>query len=127
MVPPRTRALPTRHFTNCSRREVPNEPEGVRGFRDLRRRQARQHIREIVLRVQATPPATDQDGINHGAAPSRLGVANEEPALAAHRRGANVILDQIVVNLKASVVQIPDQGRVLVEQVIHRLAQSALR
>ncbi len=95
-------------------------------LRDLRRGQAGQDVGEIFLRVQATPPATDQDRIDHRAAPSRLGVANEEPSLAAHRRRANVILDQIVIDLKASVLQLPDQGTVLVQKVIHGFGQRAL-
>ena len=94
---------------------------------DLRRRQAGQHVGEIFLRVQAAPPATDQDGIDHRAAPSRLGMADEEPSLATDRRRANVILDQIVVDLEASVGQIPDQGVVLVQKVIHGFAQRAFR
>ncbi len=92
---------------------------------DLGGRQAGQHIGEIFLRVQAAPPATDQDRINHRTAPSRLGMADEQPPLAAHRRGANVILDQIVVDLKAAVFEIPDQGVILVQKIIHRLAQRA--
>ena len=51
-------------------------------FSDFRGRQAGQHIGEIVWRVQAAAPATDQDGVDHRTAPSRLGMADEEPPLA---------------------------------------------
>ena len=61
-------------------------------LRDLCGRQPRQHLGEIFLRVQAAPPATDQDRIDHCAAPSGLGVADEEPSLATDRRRAEVIL-----------------------------------
>jgi len=77
---------------------------------DLRRRQAGQHVGQIVLRVQAAPPATDQDRIDHGAAPSGLGMANEQPSPAAHRRRPNVILHQVVVDLEAPVRQIIPSG-----------------
>ena len=49
---------------------------------DLGGRQASQHIGEIVLRVQAAPPATGQDGVDHRATPSGLGMADEQPPLA---------------------------------------------
>ena len=46
-------------------------------FGDFGRRQATEDIGEIVLRVDAAPPATEQDGVDHGAAPSRLRMTNE--------------------------------------------------
>jgi hypothetical protein len=73
-------------------------------------RQAGEDIAEIFPRVQAAPPATDQDRIDHGAAPSGLGMANEQPSPAAHRRRPNVILHQVVVDLEAPVRQIIPSG-----------------
>src|SRR5579883_3206616 len=83
MVPPGTRALPTPHSRTVCHARFPMGGEEFADLSDLCRRQAGQHIGEIFLRVQASPPATDQDGIDHRAAPSRLGVTNEEPSLAA--------------------------------------------
>ena len=54
-------------------------------------------------------------------------MANEEPSLATHRRRANIILHQVVVDLEASVGKIAVQGVILVEEVVYRFAQGALR
>ena len=71
---------------------------------DLRGWQAAQDVGEIFLRVQTPPPAAAQDRVNDRAAPSRIGMTDEEPALATYCRRANVVLDQVVVDLKASVL-----------------------
>src|SRR5579885_1349534 len=127
MVPPGTRALPTPHSRTVCHPRFPMGGEELADLSELCRRQAGQHIGEIFMRAQASPPATAQDVIYHRAAPSRLGVTNEEPSLAAHRRGANIVFHEVVVDLKASVLEISDQGVMLVQKIIHRLAQRALR
>ena len=55
--------------------------EQVLDLSDFQRGQARQDVGEIFLRVQAAPPATDQNGIDHRTTPSGIGVADEEPPL----------------------------------------------
>lgn len=70
---------------------------------DLDGREAGQHVGEIFMRVQTPPPAAAQDRVNYGTAPSAIGMAYKEPALSTHCRRANVVLDQIVVDFKASV------------------------
>ena len=69
---------------------------------DLDRWQAGQYVGEIFMRIQTPPSAAAQDGVNHRAAPSRIRMADEEPAPPTYRGRTNVVLDQIVVDLKAS-------------------------
>ncbi len=68
--------------------------EQVLDLSDFQRGQASQDVAEIFLRVEAASPATDQDGIDHRTAPPGLGVADEEPPFAAHRRGPDIVLHQ---------------------------------
>jgi len=59
-------------------------------------RQPPQHIGQVFLGIEAVPAAALNDRVNHGAAPTRLRMSDEEPAAPAHRRGPHVILDQIM-------------------------------
>jgi hypothetical protein len=56
------------------------------------------------MRVQTPPPAAAQDRVNYRTAPSGIGMTYEEPSLSTHCRRANVVLDQVVVDLKATVL-----------------------
>ena len=94
---------------------------------NLRGRQASEDIGEIFLGVQTSPSATDQDRIDHRAAPSRIRMTNEEPALAAYCCRPNVIFNQVVVDFKPPILKIAPQGVIFVEEIVHRLTQCALR
>ena len=54
-------------------------------------------------------------------------MADEQPPPAAHRGRADIVLHQVVVDLEASVGKIALQGVILVEEVVYRFAQGALR
>jgi len=101
--------------------------EQLLDLRNLRGGQPGEDVAAIFLWVQPSPPAADQDRINHRAAPSGLRMTDEQPPPAAHRCGPDIILHQVVVDLEASVREIPEQGVVLVEEVVHSFAQGALR
>jgi hypothetical protein len=85
--------------------------EQLLDLRNLRGGQPAEDVAEICLRVQSSPPAADQDRINHRAAPSGLGMANEQPPPAAHCCKPDIILHQLVVDFEASVREIPRAGR----------------
>ena len=70
---------------------------------NLRGGQAPQDIGAIFLRVEAPSPATPDHGVDDGPAPASRGMAQEEPAFAPHRGGADGILHQVVVNFEAPV------------------------
>jgi hypothetical protein len=95
-------------------------------FGDLDGGQAGKDIHQISLGIQTPSPRAHQHGVNHRTAPSRVGMTDEQPSLAPHRRGSNVILDQVVVDLKASVLEISELSLVLVEKVVDRLAHRTL-
>ena len=59
---------------------------------DLGRREAREQILQILERVDALPPTTAQQGVDHRAALARGGMPDEEPILLAEGTGANGIL-----------------------------------
>ena len=80
---------------------------------------------KISLRIHPSLPRTNRQRVNNDTAPSCLGMTDEEPALATHRRRSNVILDEVVVDFEASVVEITKQSLVLVEEVVGRLSQRA--
>ena len=53
--------------------------EQVLDLSDFRGCQTGHDVGDIFLRNQAAPPATDQEAVDHRAAPSGLGMADEEP------------------------------------------------
>jgi hypothetical protein len=52
---------------------------------------------------------------------------DEQPALAADRRGTDSILHEIVVDLEATVGEIPCPGVLRVKEGVHGPAQTTLR
>ena len=60
------------------------------------RRQARENIGEIFLRIDAVTAAALDEGVNDGAAPTRVRVADKEPA-AFSDRGWSHVLDEVIV------------------------------
>ena len=59
------------------------------------------------LRVDTPATAAHHDGVYYGAAPGRLWMAQEKPALAPDRYGSNRVLTKVVVDFKLSVFQAP--------------------
>src|SRR5882762_1427161 len=53
-------------------------------------------------------------------------MADEQPSFASDHRGPHVILDQVVINFETAITQVTHQGRIVIEEIVHRLAQGAL-
>ena len=81
---------------------------------DFQRGQALEHIGEVILRIDSAAAAAAQDGVDDSASPAGIGMSNEEPALAAHGRGADGVFDQVVVDFKSAVTQVARQSIVFV-------------
>ncbi len=52
-------------------------------------------------------------------------MTDEQPSLSTHRSRSNVILDQVIIDLEASVLKIAEQSIVLIKEVVDGLAQRA--
>ena len=63
---------------------------------DLDGGQASENIGEVFLGVQTSPTTAAQDRVNYRAAPSGMGITDEEPALSTHCRRANVVRSTLV-------------------------------
>lgn len=73
-------------------------------FRDFSRRQTRKQIFQVIERVDSLPPATAQQGVDHGAAFSGSRMSNEQPVLFSKGTGPNGVLDGIAVDFQHAVV-----------------------
>lgn len=93
---------------------------------DVHRRQTPQHIGQVGLGIDAPPPATDDQRVDHRGAPTGVGVPQEEPPATTDRGNADRVFDQIVVDFVGPRLEIAGEGRVLVEEIVHRLAQATL-
>jgi hypothetical protein len=58
--------------------------------------QAPKHIAQIGIGVKAAPTATLDDGVDDGAALTRIGFSDEEPVFLADRRWTNRVLDEVM-------------------------------
>jgi len=65
-------------------------------LRDIHGLQPAQDIGQVLLGVDAATPATDDERVDHGTAPTGIRVANEEPAASADGWNPNGILDRIM-------------------------------
>lgn len=92
----------------------------------LQRGQSAQHVGQVCLRIDPIASATLNEGVDDRATPAGVGVANEQPAAPAHRRGPRVIFDQIVVDFESAVGQIAHPGSVFFKETVHRFAEGAL-
>jgi hypothetical protein len=75
-------------FTPLVREEFSNLAVGHRG-------QALQHIREILLWIYPIPAATLDDGVDHGATPTRVRVPDEEPSAFSDRGRSHVVFNEV--------------------------------
>lgn len=89
--------------------------------------QAAEDIGEVILRIDAAAPATDQDGVNNGTAPTSIGMSNEEPSFAANGRGTDGVFDQVVIDLESPIAEISRQRIIIIEEVADRLTECAFR
>ncbi len=102
----------------CLGHQIFDLPVGHRG-------QAGEHVPEIGERVEDTPPATFDDGVDDRAAHAGLGLADEEPVLLADGGRADGVFDEIVVDLQAAIFEEEEQRGPLVQGVVDGLAHEA--
>src|SRR5439155_8388043 len=81
---------------------------------------------EVFLRIDATASATVEQGVNDGAPPTGPRIADEKPAAPSDRRRSNVVFDEVIIDLEASIAKVTHHRRVFVKKVVDRLAQGAL-
>jgi hypothetical protein len=84
-------------------------------------------IGQVLLWINSVTPAALDEGVIDGATPTRVGVPEEQPSLLSNRRRPHVIFHKVVIDLKSTVSQVAHQRRVLVEEIVDRFAQAALR
>lgn len=75
-----------------------------------------QHIAQVSVRIQTTPAAAFDEGVEDGAAFSGLGLAEEQPILFAQGRGPDGIFHEVIVDLDAAVFEVNAQLRPQVER-----------
>ena len=89
-------------------------------------RHAREDIAEVSQRVDATALAGDHDRVDDRRALAGIGMAHEEPVLLPDGRGADGILDEVIVELGDAVFEVRRQRRPVAQQVIAGLAHGGL-
>ncbi len=89
--------------------------------------QTGKQIFQIIERVDAEPPATTQQSVNHGAAFPSFGMANEHPIAFSKGRRPNRVFDFVVINFKNAVGDKLVQSRPSFQRVINRLSEQPLR
>jgi hypothetical protein len=82
--------------------------------------QAREHVLEVSVGINAPAPAAFNEGINDGGPFSGVGLANEEPVLLSQGRGPDGIFHQVVVDLYPAISPINFQGCPLAQSVINQ-------
>src|SRR5687768_11752260 len=88
--------------------------------------QAGEDVAEVAVGIEAAATAAFDERINDGAAFAGSGFADEEPVFLSDGGGANGILDQIIVDLDATVPQVNLQGAPLAQSIVNRLSEQAL-
>ena len=83
------------------RERFPTTGQQLLHLRILHCGQSLEHVGQIFLRIDPAPPATLNDGVDHRAAPTRLGMPNKQPAAATHGGGPDIIFHQIVVDRRS--------------------------
>lgn len=85
------------------------------------------HINQVILRIDAAPATTHENRVDDGTAPAGIRMTYEEPSLSADRSRSDRVFDEVVVNLIASVAEIPGQSIVLVKEVADGTADRTFR
>ena len=60
----------------------------------LRRREPSQDVRQVLQGIDVATPEADEDRVDHGTAPARVRVPDEEPPFPSHRRRPDRILNE---------------------------------
>jgi len=85
-----------------------------------------QHLAQVSVGIKASAAAAFDDGVEDGSTVSGSGFADEEPVLFAQGRGANGVLDQIIVDLHPAVGQIHFQRLPLAQGIVQGDAHETL-
>ena len=91
---------------------------------DVQTGKASQDIGEVFLGIDAAAPATDDERVDHGTAPTGIRMPQEEPAAAADSGDAHGVFHQIMVDLVSARFQIAKERLVFIDEVADRLAQT---
>ena len=94
---------------------------------DLGGGQTGEQVFQIIERIDAMPPTTAQQGVNHCAAFPRFRMPNEHPIAFSKRAWTNRIFDFVVINFKNAVGDKLVQSRPSFQRVINRLSKQTLR
>ncbi len=89
-------------------------------------RQASEDVAEVSKRILAVAAARDDERVDDRGALSGVGMTNEEPVLFADGRGANGVLDRVVIEFGLPVTHMSAQWFPVVEEVIAGLAEERL-
>ena len=89
--------------------------------------QTREQIYQVIKRVDAVPPTTAQQRVNHRAAFASFGMPHKQPIAFSKCAGANRIFDFVVINFKNAVGDELVQSRPSFQRVINRLPKQPLR
>jgi hypothetical protein len=108
------------------RSRLPSTGQELADLGDVHGREPSQDIGQVFLRVDPATAATDDEGVDDSAAPTGVGVSNEEPAATTDGGNPNRVFHEIVVDFVAARLQITDERRVFIEEVADRFAQTAL-
>ena len=97
---------PLQHLRHLFQREFLFRPLFRREFGDLpvcALGDAGEHVAQILMGIDATPAATFDNRVDHGAALSGFGVSEKQPVLLADGRGSNRIFNSVVIDFDATV------------------------
>lgn len=83
-------------------------------------------VGQVILRIGPTAAATGDDRVDDSAEPTGIWMPDEQSALAADRRGTDSILHGALVDLEATIAEICCPSVLLVNEVVHGLAQTTL-
>ena len=94
---------------------------------NLRRWQPCEQILQIFEGIYPMPPATAQQGVNHGATIPSFRMPNEHPIAFPKCAGPNQVFQEVGVNFKDSVVHESGQGFPPFQGIVDGLTEQSLR
>ena len=89
--------------------------------------QTRQHILQVSVRIEPSPPATLSDRVHDGTAFPGFGFAKEQPVFLPYRRGPDRPFGGLVVDLHPPVSGIHQHGFPLSQGIANCFSKTALR
>src|SRR5215831_10873114 len=90
-------------------------------------RQAREQVLEVAPGIYAAPATTDDYRVDHRAAPTGLGMPNEQIVLLTYGTGPDRVFGQVVVDFQATVLQIGLQRLPFPHRILDGFTQGTLR